>query len=159
MFEIGVISCVHGYEGEVVLRISTEVKKLPKFVFIEIDGTYIPFKIEKITNKGQNFIIHFEDINDRSDASEIIKKKVFLNESNIEEYVDVVEENIIGFKIIDKNFGEIGVVKEIQQYPAHDCILGEKNNKTFLIPFVDEIVLEIDKNHQSVFTEVPQGLF
>lgn len=162
MLNIGVISCVHGYDGAVVLRTYVDVKELPEFVFIDMDSTFIPFKVNKVTSKGDNFIINFDDISDRAEAAEIIKHKVFIPEDNASEFVEMKESvKIKGFKIIDKNLGVIGIVEDVEAYPAQDCIVAKKDiseKKTFLIPFVDEIVLHIDFEKKIVETNVPVGL-
>lgn len=161
MFSIGIISCVHGHDGAVVLRTYVDVKELPEFVFIDMNSTFIPFKIENFSSKGNNFIINFDDINDRGAASEIIKHKVFIPEDSAEKFVEM-EDNvkIRGFRIIDKNLGEIGVVEDVETFPTQDCIVGGKvgSEKTFLIPYVDEIVLRVDEEKKIIETNVPRGL-
>ena len=115
MFSIGVISCVHGHDGAVVLRTYVDVKELPEFVFIDMDSTFVPFKVEKVTSKGNNFIINFDDVNDRAEAAEIIKHKVFISDESAGEFVEMKEGvKIKGFKIVDKNLGEIGVVEDVE---------------------------------------------
>lgn len=161
MFSIGVISCVHGHDGAVVLRTYVDVKELPEFVFIDMISTFVPFKVEKVTSKGNNFIINFDDVNDRAEAAEIIKHKVFISDESAGEFVEMKEGvKIKGFKIIDKNLGEIGVVEDVEEYPAQDCIVVKKEGleKTFLIPYVDAIVLHVDYEKKIVETDVPVGL-
>ena len=161
MFSIGVISCVHGYDGAVVLRTYVDVKELPEFVFIDMDSTFIPFKVNKVCSKGNNFIINFDDIADRAEAAEIIRHKVFIPEENAGEFVEMKEGvKIKGFRIVDKNLGEIGVVVDIEEYPAQDCIVAKKEDceKTFLIPYVDAIVLDVDFEKKIIETDVPVGL-
>ena len=162
MLNIGVISCVHGYDGAVVLRTYVDVKKLPEFVFIDMDSTFIPFKVDKVISKGDNFIINFDDISDRAEAAEIIKHKVFISEDKAEKFVEIKEDvRIRGFKIIDQNLGDIGIVENVEAYPAQDCIVAKKSaleKKTFLIPYVEEIVLRIDFEKKIVETNVPVGL-
>lgn len=162
MFKIGVISCVHGYDGSVVLRVFAEIKKLPEFVFLEMDGTFVPYKIEKYCSRGDNFVVDFDDISDRNEASEIIKRKVFIPKEEADDFV-VIENNvkIKGFKIIDKKYGDLGFVVDVEPYPAHDCIVAKKNlndEKYFLIPFVEDIVIKINEIEKIVETMIPDGL-
>ena len=160
MFNIGVISCVSGHDGAVVLRTYVNVKKLPEFVFIEIEGTFVPYKINEIFPKGDNFIISFDDISDRTEAADIIKHKVFIPEEKMENFIESESVKIKGFNVIDENLGLLGVVEDVEPYPAHDCIVVRKNmeSETFLIPYVDEIVLIIDEEKRIVKTLIPGGL-
>ena len=160
MFNIGTISCVSGNDGAVVLRTYVDVKKLPEFVFIEIDGTFVPYKIEKNSSKGGNFIVSFEDISDRTEAADIIKRKVFIPEERMEEFVDAESVKIKGFEIIDKKLGCLGFVENVEASPAHDCIVAKKigGEETFLIPYVDEIVLSVDEIKKIIETDMPDGL-
>jgi ribosomal 30S subunit maturation factor RimM len=162
MFNIGIISCVSGHDGAVVLRTYVDVKKkLPEFVFIEMCGTFVPYKINKVFPKGGNFIINFDDITSRIGAADIIKHKVFIPKEKMNEFIEAEKVNIKGFDIVDKNLGKIGFVEDVESYPAQDCIVAKKNlseEKTFLIPLVDEIVLAVDEEKKIVQTNIPKRL-
>ena len=160
MLNVGTISCVHGFDGEVVLRTCVELKRIPQFFFIEIDKTFVPFKVVAHKTKGTNFVISFEDIADRHEAAEIVKRQVFIDEERIEEFVEVSEVKIRGFKIVDEKLGEVGVVEDVETYPAHDCIVGKNpdTGKKFLIPYVDEIIKNVDYETKIVKTDLPVGL-
>ena len=90
-----------------MLKISLDKQPKGKFIFIEINSNFIPFTINKISS---NKFLKLEEISNEKEAGKFKKKYIYekLEKENKEKEI-----NIIDFKIIDKNYKEIGKVKEI----------------------------------------------
>ena len=120
-FFIGSIFKLHGYKGKIILfnenDISLNFEKI-KYLLIEKEGILIPFFVEKISSyKSNNFLIEFEDIKNEDEAKKLLNSNVFTSYKLIYENTEVsLEKKIIGFKIIDKQFGDLGKIQTINNH-------------------------------------------
>ena len=63
-----------------------------------------------------------------------------------------------GWPIIDDSLGQIGVLETIVENPGQTLLEVRGPDKSFLIPYVDEIVHTVDFENQSIFVALPKGL-
>ena len=90
-------------------------------MFIEVRNTLIPFFIESSQlHKSDLLRVQFEDVTSEADADALIKSEVYLPL----EFLPKLEgdkfyfHEIIGFKIKDENFGNVGIIKGINDSTA-----------------------------------------
>ena len=135
-----------------MLKISLDKQPKGKFIFIEINSNFIPFTINKISS---NKFLKLEEISNEKEAGEFKKKYIYekLEKDNKEKEI-----NIIDFKIIDKNYKEIGKVKGIIERKIQPLILAEFKNKEFYIPFHEKFIIKIDNSKKIIETNVPEGI-
>ena len=135
-----------------MLKISLDKQPKGKFIFIEINSNFIPFTINKISS---NKFLKLEEISNEKEAGKFKKKYIYekLEKENKEKEI-----NIIDFKIIDKNYKEIGKVKEIIERKIQPLILAEFKDKEFYIPFHDKFIIKIDNSKKIIETNVPEGI-
>ena len=135
-----------------MLKISLDKQPKGKFIFIEINSNFIPFTINKISS---NKFLKLEEISNEKEAGKFKKKYIYekLEKDNKEKEI-----NIIDFKIIDKNYKEIGKVKEIIERKIQPLILAEFKDKEFYIPFHDKFIIKIDNSKKIIETNVPEGI-
>lgn len=124
---------------------------------LEINKKPVPFFIEQISKTDTEWQVKFEDIRSVEEAEEIIGLSVFVEREEDAE-TDVWENNIVGFKIIDKNLGPIGEVVEHVEKPGQDMLEILFNTKTFYIPFVEELIVDFDNKKEIIYTDLPEGL-
>ena len=65
---------------------------------------------------------------------------------------------VIGFTIKDKNFGEVGVIKAINDSTAQALFEIDRNGVEILIPMNDEFIVKVDKPNKTIEVETPEGL-
>ena len=65
---------------------------------------------------------------------------------------------VLGYQVIDKLEGEIGLIKQIFNYPNQDFIVIMKDEKEILIPINNEIISKVDRVNQLISVELPAGL-
>ena len=98
-------------DGNLFIRTFEEIEyKNIDFLFVEIDGTYIPFKINEIKKIKKNSLeIKFEFINNPKDAAEIVSKNVFI-EKKFCTYKEENKNEIIGYIVIDEDLSKLGEI-------------------------------------------------
>jgi len=161
---LGTIVKLHGVHGKVILLLNfisfDNIQELES-VFIEIDGLPVPFFISEYTEKTQSsLILDFEDIDTENKAKELINTKVFVPSRSVNAIPDqlVNAKEYIGYKVMDKNVGFLGILKDIidiRQNPVL-CVLHDK--KEILLPAHHEFIVNIDESNKTIHVKTPDGL-
>lgn len=157
---LGFIKKTHGFKGVVKIHVeNSDLKINQKEPFmLEINKKTVPFFIEQLSKSDKECQVKFEDINSLDEAEEIVGLSVFI-ESNQKTSEEVFLSNsTVGFKIIDKKLGPIGEVIEHIEKPGQDMLEISFNNKSFFIPYVDEIIFDCNEDEQILYTDLPEGL-
>ncbi|MBI3482730.1 MAG: 16S rRNA processing protein RimM, partial [Bacteroidetes bacterium] len=81
-FKIGYISKTHGLKGEVtaVFQNEFELEEL-SLLFLEFNGSLVPYFVEKITGKSDKPFLKFESIDIQAQASALKGRSIFLPKS------------------------------------------------------------------------------
>ncbi len=157
MVYVGEIVNIHGIKGE--LRIVSDFKYKDK-VFINGNKLYLGKRKQKVVitsyRKHKNYdMVKFEGIDDINDAIIFKGDDVFVKRESldIDGYVD---EDIIGLKVYDEDklIGKVtSIIKNKQE-----ILLVKNRNKSYLIPFVDEFIKNIDLDKKILSINVIEGL-
>ena len=157
MVYVGEIVNIHGIKGE--LRIVSDFKYKDK-VFINGNKLYLGKRKQKVVitsyRKHKNYdMVKFEGIDDINDATIFKGDDVFVKRESldIDGYVD---EDIIGLKVYDEDklIGKVtSIIKNKQE-----ILLVKNRNKSYLIPFVDEFIKNIDLDKKILSINVIEGL-
>ena len=139
--------------GNLFIRTFEEIEyKNIDFLFVEIDGTYIPFKINEIKKIKNSLEIKFEFINNPKEAAEIVSKNVFIEKK----FCTSKEENkneIIGYIVIDEDLSKLGEIVNIINNNIQKLLEIKENNstKSFLIPYVNEFIFNTDHSKKTIY--------
>lgn len=157
MVYVGEIVNTHGIKGE--LRIISDFKYKDS-VFIENKKLYLGKRkqevIIKTYRKHKNYdMVTFEGITDINDAIPFKGDEVFVKREDldIDGYVD---EDIIGLNVYNED-KLIGIVDNIMKNKQEILVIKD-DNKSYLVPFVDEFVINIDLDNKRMDIKVIEGL-
>jgi 16S rRNA processing protein RimM len=163
-FELGKIIKSHGTKGELTLHLLVEkpehyIKK--ESVFIDINNKLVPFfmtKISLVTNSKA--IIALDDVNTQPDAEELLNCVIYLPLTELTKLDQghFYYHQVIGYQVIDKVLGELGVVAEILEMPGQDLIEMTYQGCEVLIPINDDIVFDANHELKTIHVALPQGL-
>ena len=121
----------------------------------------IPFFIESSQlHKSDLLRIKFEDVDTEADADALIKSELYLPLESLPklEGNKFYFHEVIGFKITDKTFGEIGVIKAINDSTAQALFEVDRDGIEILIPMNDEFIVEVNRTTKTITVETPPGL-
>ena len=163
-FYLGRIVTKYSFKGEVVIKLDTDEPELYKnmeSVYVEFGTNLVPFFIEKSSlHKGNQLRVQFEDIYSEVEADSILKCGVYLP-------LDLLPtlsgdkfyyHEVIGFQVIDKNFGEVGTIVHINDKAAQPLFEIDKNGKEVFIPMIDDFINKVDRENKTIEVETPVGL-
>ena len=162
--EIGHIAKLHGFKGEVSLFLdvsNVDDYRALDVVFLEIDGNPTPFIITRIKPMNKGFLVlTFEGINCETDAKFLLRKKVFLPDTILPSLDEnsFYDHEIIGFDVLDIEYGPIGKVVGVVDHPSNPLLQVEHKGKEILIPLNVDLKKRIDRIKKTLSISVPQGL-
>jgi 16S rRNA processing protein RimM len=164
-YYLGKITRTNGNKGGVSIFLDVddphEYSELDA-VFVEIKGQLIPFFIEELnlhTSKNTAFV-YFEDVEEIEKAQKLVNSKLFLPLTSL----PALEGNkfyfheVGGFDLIDQNFGKIGPINQILDYPNQALFQAFYNQKEVLIPINDRFIVNVDREKKEILLNLPEGL-
>ena len=163
-FFLGKIVKKYSFKGELLIKLDTDEPDIYEnlnAVFVELRNTLIPFFIESSQlHKSELLRVKFEDVNSEQDADSLLKCETFLPLELLPklEGDKFYYHEIIGFTIEDVNFGDVGVVKAINDTTAQALFEIDRNGIEILIPMNDHFIKKVDKKTKTILVETPEGL-
>ncbi|MGB3587576.1 MAG: ribosome maturation factor RimM [Tunicatimonas sp.] len=164
-YQLGYISKTHGLQGEVSIILDvdnpSDYQNLESvFVGLPKSETLIPFFVDTIDIKASRALVKFEDIDTIEQAQELVKSSLYLPLTTLPELQEgqYYFHEIVGFKVVDQQQGELGVVKDVYTGGSQDLIALTYQGKEVLVPINDQLVPRVDKKEQTVYVNLPEGL-
>jgi 16S rRNA processing protein RimM len=162
--KIGNFNKPHGVKGEISFSFSDDSfdeSECP-FLICEMDGIYVPFKMEACRFKSASTaLIKLKNIDSEEKAKTLANKEVYFPKKYLREKI---EENMyswdyfIGFSLVDKQSGKIGTIIDIDDSTLNTLFIVAGNEGEILIPANDEIIIHIDEKQKEIQIELPEGI-
>ena len=65
---------------------------------------------------------------------------------------------IVGFMVVDTEKGELGPISEVLEYPTQAILQVMKGKKEILIPILDQVIQNVDRDKKILTITAPEGL-
>lgn len=164
LFEIANVIKPHGLNGFISIKMfenySDKNFNIGKPVFLKIEGIPVPFFIEDIKTSGGNIILKLKDICDAQQAARFRSSAILVTENDIveDESEEISQSELIGYAVYDAKYGFIGTISLFNDIPGNPVFETTFDNKIIIIPFVDQIIDEINEDTKTVKISAPEGL-
>ena len=163
-FHLGYVAKLHGFKGEVSLFLDVsnpEDYADLEMVFIEINNQLTPFFIDSFKLKNKGFAaVKFEGVDTENDARFLQRKSLYLPAEILPELsgTSFYDHEIVGFTVVDTNFGEVGVVEEVLAYQVNPLLQIMKGDVEVLVPLLEGLVKEVNREKKILTITAPEGL-
>ncbi|MFI2761517.1 ribosome maturation factor RimM [Streptomyces echinatus] len=155
----------HGIKGEVTVEVRTdepELRLAPGAVLATDPASTGPLTIETGRVHSGRLLLRFAGVNDRT-AAEALRNTLLIADVDPEELPEGEDEyydhQLIDLDVVTEDGTEVGRITEISHLPSQDLFIVERpDGSEVLIPFVEEIVAEIDLEEQRAVITPPPGL-
>ncbi|CAM5589720.1 MULTISPECIES: ribosome maturation factor RimM [Streptomyces] len=159
------IGRAHGIKGEVTVEVRTdepELRLAPGAVLATDPPTTGPLTIETGRVHSGRLLLRFEGVHDRTGA-EALRNTLLIAEVDPEEVPEDPEEfydhQLIDLDVVTTDGTPVGRIAEISHLPYQDLLIVRRpDGGEIMIPFVSEIVPEIDLAEQKAVVDPPVGL-
>ncbi len=151
--KIGYVKKTHGVKGELIVELDFDISKnftLNKWVFLEYEGTIIPFSIDyyQIIDK-KAFIVKFKQLNSIEDSKLFSLSNFYVSNESL--LTQKVENNIIGYKLFDKNNNLLGTITDFISIKNNPLVQVIQENKKYLVPINKNLILKRDDQKQNIY--------
>ncbi|WP_329569900.1 ribosome maturation factor RimM [Streptomyces sp. NBC_01361] len=159
------IGRAHGIKGEVTVEVRTDEPELrlgPGAVLATDPASAGPLTIETGRVHSGRLLLRFEGVRDRT-AAEALRNTLLIAEVDPEELPEDEDEfydhQLMDLDVVTTDGVEVGRITEISHLPSQDLFIVERpDGSEVMIPFVEEIVTEIDLEEQRAIIDPPPGL-
>ncbi len=164
-FLIGKTLKSHGTDGQMRLMVEDRLKRyLQKknvFVFLDMDGSKVPFQITAVQD-SQHFVIRLKDVDSKEASNILAGKELWLPTELVEPRHQrsprSLKEKWEDYSILDETTSRSFFILRTEEYPQQLMAVVECNEKEILIPLHEDLISEIDKEQKVIHMQIPDGL-
>ncbi len=154
----------HGVKGELVIRLNTGITIDSidvAFMYFELDGGLVPFKVKTIRSKNDtDILVSFFDTENENTVNRLIPTQVWAENTDLQ--IDTSTNNdlssFVGWKAKDTNSGELGIITDIVEITNNPLFVIDNNGSELLIPANDDLITDINKENKIITLSLPEGL-
>ncbi|MBF0846443.1 ribosome maturation factor RimM [Streptococcus danieliae] len=164
--KVGKIINTHALKGELKIMSTSdfidERLKVGSVLLISRGNQIIKEVIVESAREHKGFfLVKFEGIDNIEEAEKFKNLQLKVDEENLSDLEDgeFYFYEIIGCKVIDENKNIVGEIVDILQTGANDVwVIKTDKNKEILIPYIEEVVKNIDIDNKIINIELMEGL-
>lgn len=159
--KIGQIISVVGIKGELKVYPYTDApNSFENFDEVIIDN--INYKIEKVRRKSDNIVIlKLLGIDDRNTSETYRQKFIFIDKKDTKPLLEgsYYIHNLVGLEVETIEGTKIGKLIDVIQNKSQDLYeIQLENGETFLLPAVEEFIINIDIEKRKMIVKLIEGL-
>ena len=115
----------------------THNRDLPKFIFVQRDGLFVPFRSEEIAS--------------------LMGEEIWVKRSDIQEEDDglMTWQDLVGYTIMDDEAGAVGTIEEVDASTINTLATL---SHTRMVPLHEDFILEIDEEQRVLHVHFPFSL-
>lgn len=135
-------------------------------VIVEMDGILVPFFLHGVRTKGStSYLVLIDGVESEESARRFVNKDIYalradVDDAEAEEAGDgAYAEDFIGYKVIDSDAGELGVVEDLDLTTENALfIVKTPDGETLYIPIADDLIDLYDDKERTITMTLPEGL-
>jgi 16S rRNA processing protein RimM len=148
VISIGRLTRTHGKRGELQCLMSNDYwdNADATFIILKLDNILVPFRVLDWRGKGSDsLILKLDHINDELAAQQLIGTEAFMLICDINQEDEIMPtwQSLVGFKVIDTDQGELGIVDIVDETTINTLITL---NDGRLIPIHEDFIIDINAN-------------
>ncbi|KUG51584.1 ribosome maturation factor RimM [Serinicoccus chungangensis] len=163
-FVVARVGKPHGLRGEVTVQVHTddpEGRLTPGARFATDPQQRGPLTLVSVRQHQGTYLLGFEGHPDRTAAEALRGTRLLVDDADAEEVDDAGwrEEDLLGFAVVRVDGSPVGEVTALHLRPVQDLLeVRAPSGALVLVPFVEELVPEVDEETRTVVVDPPPGL-
>ncbi|MBS1682991.1 MAG: 16S rRNA processing protein RimM [Bacteroidetes bacterium] len=159
-FKIGYVSKTHGLKGEVtvVFENTIETQGLNS-LFVDFNGSLVPYFIETLSDRGDKSFVKFESVNSINDAALFKGKILYLPKASRSKLKrgQFYDDEVIGFSVVDVTLGDIGIVTAVENPGVNPLLVISHSQKEILVPIDSPFIKSVNRSQKTIKLNLPEG--
>lgn len=154
----------HGTSGQLRLLVEDKLKGyfIPdEFIFIDINGSKVPFKIMEV-NEDAHFVIGLDDINSKEYSDQLTNKEIWIPLEKIKTRHQNAPRHLkdqwADYFILDQDSLQSHPVLRTEEFPQQLMAVIEWKGKEFYVPLHEQLISSIDRKEKIIYMRIPEGL-
>lgn len=159
---LGKITKPFGIKGQVVMFLDVDCPEdyaELDSAFVEVKGNLVPyfFRIDNIN--GNKAVATFEEIASE-EALALVGHDLYLPLDLLPKLTgnQFYFHEVVGFRIVDEEKGDIGIIQTVIDYPAQPLFQIMKDGVEILVPVIDPVIKKVDRENKTIYIKAPNGL-
>ena len=99
----------------------------------------------------------FQGIDTHKEAKNIVGKIIYID-SEKDDNINFIGENVIGFSVETESGKKAGILKDVMWLPANDVYILLKDGKELLVPVLDEFIISLNMDDKKLIIADVDGL-
>lgn len=166
LISIGIVVSLSGLKGEFKIYPfflnATELNELVKFSQeLYIEQNSFPKKLNYRNSKIQSnhLIFSSKELNSIGDASGLENRKVFVKSNMFANFLETTNSIVqyLDYQVEDTKLGNLGKIFDFMLGGQNAIVVINEEKKEVIIPFIEPIVIEVDKPNKKIITDLPEG--
>ncbi|ASU82885.1 ribosome maturation factor RimM [Nocardiopsis gilva YIM 90087] len=161
---VGRIGRAHGIRGDVAVDVRTD-DPAERFVagakLLTDPVAAGPLTVRSVRMHAGRLLVRFEGVADRNGAEELRGVTLLVESADIPPVDDPDEfhdHELIGMRVVTTEGGEVGVVDDVLHHAQDVLVIKDPSGEDVLVPFVRELVPEVDTGAGRMVIDPPPGL-
>ena len=168
LLEVGVINGPHGLKGALAIHSHTRpaigIAGYSFWYLGESSDSVTSYEVSRCWQHGRRILAELADITDRDAAKALKGMHIFI----AHDAVDVADdeylwEDLTGCSVLTDTGELLGEVVAVQEYGAQDILAVRtppkaKTQGEWMLPFVDDVVVEVDTGSRCITVHLPEGM-
>lgn len=160
---VATIASAQGLRGEVMINLTTdspEDRIYPGAILRTDPAARGPLEVEKVRVHKGRLAVKFSQVNDRTEAEALRGTDLLIDTADVPEEEDAwYRDELIGISVVDTHGRALGHVCDLTTGAAQDLLHVQCDGRQVLVPFVYEIVPQVDVENGRIIVDPPGGLF
>ena len=159
---VGRIVKTHGVAGELSVAQTTSFALdalLGKEVWV-VPPVRIakPYRVSEVRPGPKGPLVTLEGVDDIAHGREMVGASICVPSDDVPLEILVENEDLVGYRVIDVDRGDLGVIDEIIVTGANDVWVVHGPLGEVLLPVIEEVVLEVDDDAGTISVRLLPGL-
>ncbi len=161
--EIGFVARPHGLRGELkVVGVDREMTRFRhvREVRLEARGRVLEGVVRRFRSNGRIVFLRVSGVETRETAEELRGAVVAVRKSELPELESdaYYAFDLVGCEVFSAAGESVGVVDQVQEYPANDVLVVRNGKREVLVPLVEPVIAAIDPERRRIDLKDIEGL-
>jgi 16S rRNA processing protein RimM len=161
---VGRVVKPHGIHGDLVVEIITDFPERlvdgAEFGVGDGDNPSDFHEVFRVRYHKRKWLLSVRDLRDRTTAESWRGRYLFLPEQSLDELPEgfFYEHHLVGLACRSVEGDVLGEVTGVERGPGQHRLVVRRGRREFLVPYVPEIVVQVDLESRTVTLDPPPGL-
>ena len=161
-YRLGNITKPFGYKGQMVFYLDVDTPQDYAGLdsaFVETKTGLVPYFFKVDNLNGNKAVVTFEDLTP-DEAHALAGHDLYLPLDLLPKLTgnQFYFHEVTGFRVVDSQYGDIGTLQTVIEYPAQPLFQIVKEGKEILIPVIDPVIKQVDRENKTLYITAPNGL-